>query len=75
MESRRPKVAQWRPPASKSHIAKSFVFGQNVRTRLIFLKWHGRGREFESHQVHQMYKKARVVHPRTETACLRMAVQ
>src|ERR1039457_1392554 len=53
VESRRPKVAPWRPLASKSPFAKSFVSGGSVRKRLIFLKWHGRGREFESHQVHQ----------------------
>src|ERR1035438_2905836 len=53
VESRRPRVALWRPPASKLPCAKSFVSGQNPCKRLIFLKWHGRGREFESHQVHQ----------------------
>ena len=40
--------------ASKPRAAKSFVSVQNVCNSLIFLKWHGRGREFESHQVHQM---------------------
>src|SRR5271165_864270 len=47
------KAAPWRPPASTSPLAKSFVLRQTVCKRLIFLKWHGRGREFESHQVHQ----------------------
>jgi len=53
VESRRPKAAPWRPPESTRPRAKSFVSGRNVRKLLIFLKWHGRGREFESHQVHQ----------------------
>jgi len=39
--------------ASKSPTRKSFVSGENVCKRLIWLPWHGRGREFESHQVHQ----------------------
>jgi hypothetical protein len=30
-----------------------YVLRQTVCKRLIFLKWHGRGRKFESHQVHQ----------------------
>ena len=46
------KDAQWSPPASKSYCAKSCVSGVPACKRLIFLKWHGRGREFESHQVH-----------------------
>jgi len=53
VESKRPKVAPWRPLKSKSPPAKSFVLRQTVCKRLIFLKWHGRGCEFESHQVHQ----------------------
>jgi hypothetical protein len=50
-EKRRP----WRPPASKPPPAKSFVFCENPRKSLIFLKWHGRGREFEPPQVHQNF--------------------
>jgi len=50
----------WRPPESTWPLAKSFVLRQTVCKRLIFLKCHGRGREFESHQVHQI--------PRTLTA-------
>jgi len=53
VESRRRKSRPWRPPESTSPLAKSFVLRQTVCNRLIFLKWHGRGREFESHQVHQ----------------------
>ena len=30
VESRRQRVAPWRPPASKSWSAKSFIFGRNV---------------------------------------------
>ena len=59
VESRHHDVAAWSPPAStasKSPLAKSFSLLENVRKRLIFLKWHGRGREFESHQVHQIPK-------------------
>ena len=40
-ESRRSKVAPWRPPASTGPPAKSFVFRQNACKRLIFLKWLG----------------------------------
>ena len=45
VESRGLKMAPWRPPASKCPCAKSFVSGGNVCKWLIFLKWHGRGRE------------------------------
>jgi len=53
MESKSPRTAPWRPLASISPLAKSFVSRQDVGKRLIFLKWHGRGRRFEPVQVHQ----------------------
>ena len=56
VESKRQKAAPWRPPESTSPLAKSFVLRQTVCKRLIFLPWHGRGREFESHQVHQAFQ-------------------
>src|ERR1019366_10568107 len=59
VESKLPKTAQWRPPASKSPLAKSFVSGGNLCKRLIFLKWHGRGRRFEPVQVHQNVSNTR----------------
>ena len=39
--------------ASKSVARKSFLFGEDVCKLLISVPWNGRGREFESHQVHQ----------------------
>jgi hypothetical protein len=54
VESGRSKTAPWSPLASKRRTAKSFILAQNVCNLLISLKWHGRGREFESHQVHQV---------------------
>jgi hypothetical protein len=53
VESKPRKPAPWRPMASKSLSAKSFVLRQFVCKCLIFLKWHGRGRRFEPDQVHQ----------------------
>jgi len=47
------RTRPWRPPEFTSPLAKSFVLRQTICKRLIFLKWHGRGREFESLQVHQ----------------------
>ncbi|SPF39163.1 hypothetical protein SBA4_2310049 [Candidatus Sulfopaludibacter sp. SbA4] len=52
-ESRPSKCSPWRPLASKQPSANPFAFSGDLRKSLIFLKWHGRGREFESHQVHQ----------------------
>src|ERR1039458_1835930 len=66
VESRRQKVAPWRPPASKSPRAKSFVSGGTVRKGLIFLKWHGRGRRFEPDQVHQNVSNTYSEHPTPE---------
>jgi hypothetical protein len=51
----RKNAPPWRPVASKSLRTKSFVSGGNPCKSLIFLTWHGRGREFESHQVHQYF--------------------
>jgi hypothetical protein len=39
---------------SKSPSRNSFVFRAIPRKRLVLSPWHGRGREFESHQVHQI---------------------
>ncbi len=49
---------------SKPPSCKSCVFNVEIRKRLILLPWHGRGREFESHQVHHLgIKAARKLRP------------
>jgi hypothetical protein len=50
---------------SKSETRKSFISGEIISNRLIWRPWHGRGREFGSHQVRDGFLPSLVVCGRT----------